>query len=171
RLLAAARACLAPSLVNTSLVALRRWRVAPSGFRRLDALRAFLDATEWGISGKLLVFAGFPGLAGRLADRLREQLGPAVLEFRGEMDRTEKEANVTRFRTDPLVRVLVCDETGGEGRNFQFADSVVHFDNPWYVSRVEQRIGRLDRLGRQEPEVVSHVFFCPGTPEGNLVRC
>jgi ATP-dependent helicase HepA len=87
------------------------------------------------------------------------------------MPREEKEANVARFRTDPAAWLLVCDETGGEGRNFQFAEAVIHFDTPWYVSRVEQRIGRLDRLGSARTEIASHVFICRGTPEADLVRC
>jgi len=121
---------------------------------------------------KLLLFAGFPGLAALLADRLSGHFGSgAVVEFRSEMRREEKEANVARFRTDPAAWLLVCDETGGEGRNFQFAEAIIHFDTPWYVSRVEQRIGRLDRLGSSHTEIASHVFLCNGTPEADLVRC
>jgi ATP-dependent helicase HepA len=58
-------------------------------------------------------------------------------------------------------RVLVSDELGGEGRNFQNASAVVHLDVPWSVGRLEQRIGRLDRLGRAPNlDVVSVVLRC-----------
>ena len=43
---------------------------------------------------------------------------------------------------------MLCDSTGGEGRNFQCADYIVHIDLPWDASAIEQRIGRLDRLER-----------------------
>jgi ATP-dependent helicase HepA len=60
----------------------------------------------------------------------------------------ELEQVALRFQRDPAHRVLVCDELGGEGRNFEMADWVVHLDTPVSVARIEQRIGRLDRIGR-----------------------
>src|SRR5690606_7536938 len=117
---------------------------------------------------KVLVFAGFPGLAPIAAASLRRAFGTAaVVEFRFDLDREEKEDNVRRFRDEPGTWILVSDETGGEGRNFQFADRLVHLDTPWYVARVEQRIGRLDRLGREQhhPSVLSCVVFNSWTEE------
>src|SRR5690606_24557877 len=77
-----------------------------------------------------------------------------------------------RFRQSDATWLLVSDESGGEGRNFQFAAGIVHYDTPWYVSRVEQRIGRLDRLGREatSPEVLSVVLFNEASTEAGLVR-
>jgi ATP-dependent helicase HepA len=121
-----------------------------------------------------LIFAGFPGAAIELAEALRGEFGKdAVKEFRFDMDQEEKEQNVRQFQTHAATWLLVSDETGGEGRNFQFADELVHFDNPWYAARVEQRIGRLDRLGRERvsTDVVSNVFFCDGSVEAGLVHC
>ena len=65
---------------------------------------------------------------------------------------------------------MVSDETGGEGRNFQFVDELIHFDLPWHVSRIEQRIGRLDRLGRRIPEVCSHVLYSEGSEDHGLLN-
>jgi len=124
--------------------------------------------------GKTILFAGFPGVAEDLSDDLKEEFGPhALAEFRHDMSPVEKEENVRRFKTDPKTWLLVSDETGGEGRNFQFADEIIHFDNPWFVSKVEQRIGRLDRIGRDRvrPDVISNVLFCEGTAEAGLVHC
>lgn len=100
---------------------------------------------------KTLLFVGFPGLAEELLEPLVKQFGEAVVRhFTTDLDDDLKEENVTSFRLNPECLLLVCDESGGEGRNFQFADSLVCYDIPWHISILEQRIGRLDRLGRAE---------------------
>src|ERR1035437_1313414 len=60
--------------------------------------------------------------------------------------------------------------TGSEGRNFQFARAVVHYDQPWQLARVEQRIGRLDRIGctRYRKDVLSSVICAAATIEEAL---
>lgn len=125
-------------------------------------------------TAKVLLFAGYPNLAGDLVKLLRDVFGVnAVAEFRAGMDREEKESNVQRFRTRQATWMMVSDESGGEGRNFQFASELVHVDTPWHVSRVEQRIGRLDRLGREKirDDVLSHVL-CPTVGvERGLLQC
>ena len=171
-LLGKARNYLTERPIAAARLAIHRWRQASSSFCRFEALIQFLKGTQCQGFPKLILFAGFPGLAARLAEMLGRHLGSmAVVEIRSEMRREDKEANVARFRTDSAAWILVCDETGGEGRNFQFAEAIIHFDTPWYVSRVEQRIGRLDRLGSTHTGIVSHVLFCPGTPEDDLIRC
>ena len=66
---------------------------------------------------------------------------------------------------------MICDESGGEGRNFQIADVIVHADLPWSPAQVEQRIGRLDRIGRDPAKaVVSVVFYAEDTVEYDLFR-
>lgn len=164
--------------IADALAAAQRWWQDESGFTRWNELVTFLAAAARARKAsppKLLLFAGFPGVALDLAERLRARFGPeAVTEFRSDLQREEKEANVRRFRGNRATWIMVSDETGGEGRNFQFAAELIHFDNPWYASRVEQRIGRLDRLGREKEDctdVVSHVFFNEWAPEAGLVRC
>ena len=51
---------------------------------------------------------------------------------------------------------MLCDYTGGEGRNFQCADYIVHIDLPWDANMIEQRIGRLDRLERDPSRPIVH---------------
>ncbi|BBH26274.1 hypothetical protein SG0102_12080 [Intestinibaculum porci] len=68
------------------------------------------------------------------------------------------EVNVYHFQTDSHCNIMLCDQTGGEGRNFQCADFVIHIDLPWDANQIEQRIGRLDRLERDpERSVVTSV--------------
>jgi ATP-dependent helicase HepA len=66
---------------------------------------------------------------------------------------------VARFREAGGPSLLVSTEAGGEGRNFEFCRRLVLFDLPWKPTVVEQRIGRLDRIGRRLP--VDIVYFRP----------
>lgn len=149
------------------------WRASRTSAGRSETLAGCLT-TEVEAGRKTLVFAGFPGAAERLAQMLRDRFGDgAVTEFRSDLDDMAKEENVRRFRAEPTVMIMVSDESGGEGRNFQFAHSLVHVDLPWQPAVIEQRIGRLDRLGREtvSTEVVSHVCVSAGTWEAGLYAC
>lgn len=173
----AVRHCVGDDLVREAMACAMRWSRDARSFTRYNELVKLLrnKVAPRSRPPKILVFAGFPNVAADLANRLRQEFGEeAITEFRSELDREEKEANVRQFRSNPVTWLMVSDESGGEGRNFQFAEGLIHFDTPWYVSRVEQRIGRLDRLGREKEvhmEVVSEVIFDDTSIEGGLVRC
>lgn len=66
--------------------------------------------------------------------------------FRGDMTLREKDASITKFKNEILV--LISTESGGEGRNLQFCNTIINFDLPWNPMRIEQRIGRLHRIGQ-----------------------
>lgn len=88
------------------------------------------------------------------------------------MSRDDLELNAYRFQSDDeKYHILLSDETGGEGRNFQNADYVIHIDIPWEVNTLEQRIGRLDRIGRDEGKpVISVVSYAKDTLEEDLFK-
>lgn len=91
--------------------------------------------------------------------------------FHKEMDREELEISVYRFQTDQECTIMLCDPSGGEGRNFQNADYILHIDLPWDANAIEQRIGRLDRIGRDiEKDVISVVVYEKGTLEEQLFK-
>jgi len=75
---------------------------------------------------------------------LRE--GIPFVTFRGDMTSEEKNVSITRFKNE--IPVLVSTESGGEGRNLQFCNTIINFDLPWNPMRIEQRIGRLHRIGQ-----------------------
>ena len=149
------------------------WQAGGGRQNRVEKLTGFLRAQHLRApSRKFLIFAGFPGLASRLTEAIVGEFGnPSVARFGWDMQTKIKEKEVIRFRRDNLCWIMVSDETGGEGRNFQFVDELIHFDLPWYAARIEQRIGRLDRLGREEPEVCSNVLFAAGEEEEGWLRC
>ncbi len=105
---------------------------------------------------RVLVFTEARDTLEHLVARLREEHVEA-LQYHGELLMVERDRQVARFRDPDGPKVLVCTEVGGEGRNFQFAHHLVHYDLPWSPATVEQRIGRLDRIGQTKP-VELHVF-------------
>src|SRR5207253_1370439 len=138
-----------------------RARVQPESSkadRLLTLLGEFLD--------KLVIFTQFRATQDMLQQRLT-QAGHEVAVFHGGLSRLEKEAAITRFRGP--ARLLLATEAGSEGRNLQFAHGVCNFDLPWNPMKIEQRIGRLSRIG-QEHDV--HVFnlVAQGTVEAALLH-
>jgi SNF2 family DNA or RNA helicase len=105
--------------------------------RLLGLVREFPD--------KMVIFTQFRATQELLQRRLREA-GHDVAVFHGGLTRLEKEAAVERFRGS--ARLLLATEAGSEGRNLQFAHAVCNFDLPWNPMRIEQRIGRLSRIGQ-----------------------
>ena len=103
----------------------------------------------------------------RQALSARAQLASGV--FHEELSTARRDIEVARFRADDGPGILVSTEAGGEGRNFEFCHRLVLYDLPWKPSVVEQRIGRLDRIGRRIP--VEIVYFRPAAGIGvDVVR-
>lgn len=115
---------------------------------------------------KTLVFASFRATLGRLMQVLT-QAGIAHSVFAGTETSREKDAAVERFRTS--VPVMLCSESGGEGRNLQFANTLINFDLPWNPMRIEQRVGRIHRIG-QTREVFIFNLCTAGSLEERILR-
>ena len=94
---------------------------------------------------KILVFTEFVSTQSMLADFL-ENRGFPVTTINGGMDLETRELAQKAFAGD--ARIMVSTDAGGEGLNLQFCHVVVNFDMPWNPMRVEQRIGRVDRIGQ-----------------------
>jgi SNF2 family DNA or RNA helicase len=94
---------------------------------------------------KMVIFTQFRATQELLQRRLRAA-GHDVAVFHGGLTRLEKEAAIVRFRGPS--RLLLATEAGSEGRNLQFAHAVCNFDLPWNPMRIEQRVGRLSRIGQ-----------------------
>ncbi|MBI3944693.1 MAG: DEAD/DEAH box helicase family protein [Armatimonadetes bacterium] len=127
--------------------------------------RALIELLER-FPGKLLVFTDFLPTLRHLQERLREA-GHAVEVFHGSLTREEREAALLRFRG--ASRVMVSTHSGGEGHNLQFCHMLVNYDLPWNPMKVEQRIGRLHRLG-QENDVSIFNFSTNDTVEESVLE-
>ena len=108
---------------------------------------------------KTLVFVAHRETLEMLRDALSARAQLATGVFHEELSAGRRDIEVARFRAEDGPSLLVSTEAGGEGRNFEFCHRLVLYDLPWKPSVVEQRIGRLDRIGRRIP--VEIVYFRP----------
>lgn len=134
---------------------------------RLVKLVNYIDTELFG--KKIVVFTDHIETFNVYYAVLKDAFGDEVTGFSEILERDESEINIFRFQSDPECKILVCDKTGGEGRNLQIADYIVHIDLPWNINTIEQRIGRLDRMGRAiEVPVTSIVIHSINSYEEQL---
>lgn len=119
---------------------------------------------------KLVIFSQWTETAKIFEIYMSKKYGSnAVVGFYKGKSMNELEIAVNNFQNNLETRFLICDPLGGEGRNFQMADAILHLDTPWYPIELEQRIGRLDRIGRDsEKEVKSIILLSEDTIEEDL---
>jgi len=100
---------------------------------------------------------------------LRQRLNVKQAVFHEGLTLVQRDRNAAWFAEEDGARILICSEIGSEGRNFQFAHHLVMFDLPLDPELLEQRIGRLDRIG-QRAEIQVHVPFVTGSSQEVLAR-
>lgn len=120
---------------------------------------------------KIVLFTNYTETFDAYRSALQEVFKPEEISFFGvEMETDAIELNAYRFQNEETCHIMLCDYSGGEGRNFQCADYVIHIDLPWDANMIEQRIGRLDRLERDpaRPIVTSVVVHTEDSFEAAL---
>lgn len=117
---------------------------------------------------KVIIFTEFLATQSYIRTRL-EQAGILTLAFDGSLSTSKKEFTKIQFKEDPKFQVMVCTESGGEGINLQFCNTMINYDLPWNPMRLEQRIGRIHRLG-QARDVYIYNLYSRDTVEEHLVR-
>jgi hypothetical protein len=105
---------------------------------------------------KYLIFTEFVATQTMLRDFLAQH-GFSVTCLNGSMDLEERRRVQRQFAAK--VQILVSTDAGGEGLNLQFAHVVINYDLPWNPMRIEQRIGRLDRIGQKRPVKAFNLIF------------
>src|SRR5258707_6993217 len=101
-----------------------------------------------------------------LAGVLRRN-GYTVSMFNGRMSLDEKEESVRSFKAQD--QILISTDAGGEGRTSQLCHLIVNYELPSNPMRIEQRIGRLDRIGQKKP-VLIYNLFCEGAVEERVIE-
>ena len=104
-----------------------------------------------------------------LEDALRTRSGVKLARFHETMTIVQRDRNAAFFAEAGGARLMLCSEIGSEGRNFQFAHHLVLWDLPLDPDLLEQRIGRLDRIG-QRNDIHVHVAVFQGSAQQALVR-
>jgi SNF2 family DNA or RNA helicase len=115
----------------------------------LDRLRVHAERGE-----KVLVFTGFRATLDHLVERVAAAGIPAAV-YHGSLGRAAKEEAIRAFRDD--VPVLLSTESAGEGRNLQFCHVMVNVDLPWNPMQIEQRLGRLHRVGQRHEVLIANL--------------
>lgn len=116
---------------------------------------------------KIIVFAFFKGTIAYLHRRLTAD-GFACISVTGDIkDKAARDKAFQEFEAD-THRILLCSEIGAEGVDLQFARIVVNYDLPWNPMRVEQRIGRIDRIGQKSASIVVVNFHVLDTIDGSI---
>lgn len=104
-----------------------------------------LEKTIAQLEGKIIIFTEYKASQQYIRYRL-EKAGYHTLAFDGSLSRGKKQWIRHKFQQE--AQILVSTESGGEGLNFQFCNQIINFDLPWNPMRLEQRIGRVHRLGQ-----------------------
>lgn len=121
---------------------------------------------------KVVIFTSFKETAIEMAKYLKIKAGNnSVSLFMEDMNSDELEESVNKFQEQNECKFIVCDKTGGEGRNLQMADAILHLDVSWSPIELEQRVGRLDRIGRDtSKEVESIIMMSEDTIEEDVFK-
>lgn len=125
--------------------------------RKWDELSKLLQDNEKmfsqnGQREKLIIFTEHKDTLNYLAEKIRSLLGDdrAVVVIHGGVSRDDRQEAEARFKQDGEVRVMVATDAAGEGINLQRAHLMVNYDLPWNPNRLEQRFGRIHRIGQTE---------------------
>lgn len=141
----------------------RWWRLDPRVEWLIDTLKMFKKV-------KVLVICAHAETALDLEDALRVRSGIPATVFHEGMSILERDRAAAYFADEEFgAQVLICSEIGSEGRNFQFAHHLVMFDLPAHPDLLEQRIGRLDRIG-QKHSIQLHVPYLENSAQERLFQ-
>ena len=143
--------------------------------RKWVELSAILQSPELtrsdGEPRKLIIFTEHRDTLNYLEGKIRTLLGrpEAVVAIHGGVRREERRRIQEEFRLNPAVQILVATDAAGEGVNLQRANLMVNYDLPWNPNRIEQRFGRIHRIGQDQ---VCHLWnlVAHGTREGMVFQ-
>lgn len=133
---------------------------------RIDWLIEFLEEYE---EEKVLLICRFKEKVLALDEALKKKLNLKIALFHEDLQLIRRDRNAAWFAEEDGAQILISSEIGSEGRNFQFAHHLILFDLPLDQELLEQRIGRLDRIGQTE-EIHIHVPYFVGSPQEVVVR-
>lgn len=126
-------------------------------------IRATLAGVQRSLTeaAKIVAFTSSSEFARQVAAKMATTIGRDAVVVVGERASPDDvEAALERFKAGKRPMVLICDASGEEGLNLHFVDAIVHLDLPLAPSRIEQRIGRVDRFGRRDTSI-HHVIILP----------
>ena len=146
---------------------LRRFAGMAAGIKRPSKIQALKEILTEFKDHRFVVFTEFVASLNCLADCISEW-GRPVFCLSGKQNVKQRTQILDAFaNTDKAV--LISTETGGVGLNLQFCNHLVNYDLPWNPQRIEQRIGRIDRIGQRHDDVYVFNLVCQNTVEEHVV--
>lgn len=123
--------------------------------RKWTELQKILNSDEFNAPGeprKLIIFSEHRDTLNYLEQKVKTVIGRpgAVVTIHGGVKREDRRRIQDSFRNDPQVKVLIATDAAGEGVNLQRANLMVNYDLPWNPNRLEQRFGRIHRIGQRQ---------------------
>lgn len=131
--------------------------------RALDITRGWVKE-----HGRVLIFTQHTDTVTGLLRRIEAE-GLKARSFHGSMSASERAATIAAFRSGEAP-IMISTDAGAEGQNLQFCNCVLNYDLPWNPMRIEQRIGRVDRLTQPRDEVFVANLYARGTIDENVYR-
>jgi ATP-dependent helicase HepA len=135
--------------------------------KELSNLEWIVDWVAQQGENKILVICKTADLAHEISTQIQDTTGIPTGAFHEHYSLVERDQIAAQFSVDDGLQILVCSEIGGEGRNFQHAQHLVLFDLPEHPDLVDQRIGRLDRIG-QGSDIYVHIPLQSKSAEARL---
>ena len=142
---------------------------APQGTADEAKVRWLVDLLKSLGTAKILVICQTRQLAEQIAERLQRLIAVKCAVFHEGLTLLQRDRHAAYFSEEDGARMLICSEIGSEGRNFQFAQHLVLYDLPLNPELVEQRIGRLDRIG-QTGVIQIYLPYLVGTESEVMAR-
>ncbi|MBN2416803.1 DEAD/DEAH box helicase family protein [bacterium] len=136
---------------------------------KYDLLKdALMKRKAEGGNFKVLVFAFFRDTLEYLNKRLQAD-GFGVTMIHGGVKQNERLERIQLFKENKDIQILLSSRVGSEGLDFQFCDTLVNYDLPWNPMEVEQRIGRLDRIGQSAKKIIIYNLSIANTIEHKIL--
>ena len=134
----------------------------------LKAIHDLLPRKEIVPKKKIVLFSYFRATLEYLFERLSENNLRCIVLVGG--NKTDKDDIIRKFKEEENLNILLSSEIGSEGIDLQFSDVLINYDLPWNPMRVEQRIGRLDRLGQKAEKIIIWNLFYDDTIDSQIYK-
>jgi superfamily II DNA or RNA helicase len=129
---------------NSTYLIDRKTHISP----KLNELDGLLDELVIQNGRKAVIFSEWTTMTMLIGKHLSE-MGISFVELSGKIPVTKRQALIDEFTTNPQCKVFLSTDAGGTGLNLQAADCVINFELPWNPARLNQRVGRVSRIGQQ----------------------
>lgn len=153
------------STVDTAKDILASFKTLTVDSKLEKLLELIQEITQRDKDTKILLYTKHPATLKYISETLKKQ-NLKITEFQGGLTPSEKTKRIQEFKEK--TQIMISTETGSEGLNLQFCSNIINYDLPWNPMAVEQRIGRLDRIG-QKKDIFVYNLATKGTMEEHVV--